>query len=77
MTNSTTSFRVSASPLEAYNAISNVRGWWSENVSDTAGGFDYHYRDVHRCSMKIIGRPDGSALHARRADAVICVLYGL
>lgn len=42
---------------EAFNAINNVRGWWSEEVK---GGtdqlhdeFDYHYKDVHACRMRI------------------------
>ncbi len=42
---------------EAFNAINNVRGWWSEEVK---GGtdklhdeFDYHYKDVHSCRMRI------------------------
>lgn len=42
---------------EAFNAINNVRSWWSEEVK---GGtdklhdeFDYHYKDVHSCRMRI------------------------
>ena len=42
---------------DAFNAINNVRGWWSEEVK---GGtdklhdeFDYHYKDVHSCRMRI------------------------
>ncbi len=49
---------VNQSPKEAFDAINNVRGWWSEEVE---GGtdklndeFTYHYKDVHRCKMKLI-----------------------
>lgn len=46
------------SPREVFNAINNVRGWWSEEIE---GGtekindeFTYHYKDVHNCKMKLI-----------------------
>jgi len=45
-------------PEEAYQAINNVRGWWSEEIE---GGteklndiFLYHYKDVHMSKMKLI-----------------------
>lgn len=56
--NYTTTILVNQTPLEVFNAINNVRGWWSEEIE---GGteklndvFDYHYQDVHTCKMKII-----------------------
>ena len=43
---------------EVFNAINNVRGWWSEEIegrTDKLGEvFAYHYKDVHYCKMKII-----------------------
>ena len=49
---------VDQTPKEVFNAINNVRGWWSEEIE---GGtdklndeFDYHYEDVHSCKMKLI-----------------------
>ncbi len=52
-----TSFAVDASPAEVFAAITNVRGWWSEETEgDTAtlgSEFKYHYRDVHTCTMRI------------------------
>ena len=55
--NFTTTIVVDQTPTEVFNAINNVRGWWSEEIE---GGteklndeFDYHYQDVHRCKMKI------------------------
>ncbi len=55
--NYTTSFTVDHSPEEVFNAINNVRGWWSENVEGDTDKqnavFYYHYQDVHRCTFKI------------------------
>jgi hypothetical protein len=54
----TTSLLVDQTPKEAFNAINNVRGWWSENIE---GGTDklndefiYHYKDIHYCKIKLI-----------------------
>jgi len=48
---------VAASPEAVFAAVNNVRGWWSENIKGSTEGlgseFDYHYQDVHRCTMKI------------------------
>ncbi|REF00012.1 SRPBCC family protein [Thermomonospora umbrina] len=53
----TTTFSVDRSPQEAFEAITDVRGWWSqevEGVTDRVGGeFDYHYQDVHRCTIRV------------------------
>jgi hypothetical protein len=53
----TTMLEVAKSSLDVFNAINNVRGWWSEEikgVTDRAGGiFDYHYRDTHVCKIEI------------------------
>jgi hypothetical protein len=53
----TTTILVDQSPEEVFNAISNVRGWWSEEIE---GGteklndeFNYHYEDIHSCKMKL------------------------
>jgi hypothetical protein len=55
--NFTTTFPVDRTPQEAFEAITNVRGWWSqevEGVTDQVGGeFDYHYKDVHRCKVRV------------------------
>ncbi|SFG94627.1 SRPBCC family protein [Pedobacter insulae] len=54
----TTAIVVDQSPEEAYNAINNVRGWWSEEIEGATDKLDsefhYHYEDVHRSTMKII-----------------------
>ena len=53
----TTTLVVDQTPEEAFNAITNVRGWWSEEIeggtSKLNDKFDYHYEDVHRCKMKL------------------------
>lgn len=42
---------VDQTPAEAFKAITNVRGWWSEeiegNTSKLNDEFIYHYEDVH------------------------------
>lgn len=56
-TNFTTTLLVDRTPREVFNAINNVRGWWSEEIkgsTDTLNEvWDYHYQDVHRCKLKI------------------------
>ena len=51
------SFTVEKSPTEVFNAITNVRGWWSEEIEGATAKvndeFDYHYNDVHRCKMRL------------------------
>lgn len=54
----TTTIVVDQTPEEVFNAVTNVRGWWSEEIE---GGteklndeFTYHYKDVHISKMKLI-----------------------
>ena len=55
--NFTIAFTVNQTPEAAFAAITNVRGWWSEDIegrTDKLGAeFKYHFRDIHRCTMKI------------------------
>lgn len=54
----TTSFLVNASPKEVFDAVNNVRGWWSESVKGDTDQpneeFLYYYKDVHICKIKIV-----------------------
>jgi len=53
-----TSFSVDQTPNEVFNAVNNVRGWWSERID---GGteqlndeFTYRRWELHKCTMKLI-----------------------
>jgi uncharacterized protein YndB with AHSA1/START domain len=57
MADFSTTFTVQRTPQQAFEAITDVRGWWSqevEGVTDRVGGeFEYHYKDVHRCTIRV------------------------
>ena len=48
---------VDATPDQVFDAITNVRGWWSEEIdgaTDKLGAaFEFHYKDLHRSTHKI------------------------
>ncbi|MEU4702653.1 SRPBCC family protein [Nonomuraea dietziae] len=70
--NFTTTFSVDRTPQEAFQAITDVRGWWSqevEGVTDQVGGeFDYHYKDVHRCRVRVTELQPGRKVAWRVLD---------
>lgn len=49
---------VDQTPAEVFNAINNVRGWWSENIEGGTAQlndeFTYAVKDLHKCRMKLI-----------------------
>src|SRR5215468_7702274 len=53
----TVSYTVDQSPQKVFNAINNVRGRWSGEISgrtDKLGAeFTYRYQDLHRSTQKI------------------------
>ncbi|MBO9618166.1 MAG: SRPBCC domain-containing protein [Niabella sp.] len=53
----TTTILVNSAPQQVFEAINNVRGWWSENIEGVTdklnSEFLYHYQDVHRAKIKI------------------------
>jgi len=56
--NYSTTIQVTQTPTQVFEAINNVRGWWSEQIDGNTDQlnaiFDYHYQDVHICKMEII-----------------------
>jgi len=53
----TTTILVDLPRKQVFDAINNVRGWWSEEIEGSTDKlndeFKYHYEDVHRCKMKV------------------------
>lgn len=56
--NFTSTILVDQTPEEVFNAVTNVRGWWSEDIEGNSSKvndiFNYQYEDVHRSKMKLI-----------------------
>ncbi|MFL5811817.1 MAG: SnoaL-like domain-containing protein [Flavisolibacter sp.] len=56
--NFTTDLLVDQTPGEVFKAINNVRGWWSEEIEGNTerldDEFNYHYKDMHSCKMKLV-----------------------
>jgi len=54
----TTTIEVDQSPQDVFNAVTNVRGWWSEeiegNTAQLNDEFEYHYEDIHHCKIKLV-----------------------
>ncbi len=53
-----TTFSVDETPNAVFNAINNVRGWWSENIDGGTAQlndeFTYRFQDIHKCTIKLI-----------------------
>ena len=54
----TTTIVVDQTPKQVFEAINNVRGWWSEEIEGNTDKlndvFSYHYEDVHSCTVQLI-----------------------
>ncbi|MEJ7685312.1 MAG: SRPBCC domain-containing protein [Segetibacter sp.] len=54
----TTIIVVDQTPEEVFNAVNNVREWWSEEIEGSTeklnDEFTYHYKDVHISTMRLI-----------------------
>ena len=68
----TAAFSVDQTPEEAFRAISNVRGWWSEDIEGGTGKegseFTYRYKDAHRCRIRVTGLVAGERVAWRVLD---------
>ena len=57
MNDFTTAFSVDQTPDEAFEAIGDVRGWWSGQIEgDTSrpgDEFTYRYEDLHLCRIRV------------------------
>jgi short-subunit dehydrogenase len=55
--NFTTTILVDQTPQEVFEAVNDVRGWWSGEIdgrTDALGAeFEYRYKDVHRTTQRI------------------------
>ena len=53
----TTTIVVDQNPKQVFDAVTNPRAWWSEEIeggtSKLNDEFHYHYKDVHRCTIKL------------------------
>ena len=53
-----TTFLVDQTPQEVFNAITNPRAWWSQEIEGKTTNiddvFNYRYEDVHACKVKLI-----------------------
>ncbi len=69
----TTSFRVDEAPEDVFNAITNVRGWWSGEIDGSAdrlgSEFTYRYQDLHRSTQRVTELVPGATVVWRVTDA--------
>jgi hypothetical protein len=69
------SFSVDQSPEEVFDAVNNVRGWWSGDIEGSTGElgaeFTYRYKDVHRSTQKITEFVRGKRVTWHVSDAML------
>lgn len=54
----TTAILVDQTPEEVFEAVTNVRGWWSEEIEGGTASlndeFKYRFEDVHYCQARLL-----------------------
>lgn len=54
----TTTIHVDKTPAQVFDAVLNIRGWWSENVDGDLDELNnewlYYYKDAHRAIIKTV-----------------------
>ncbi len=54
----TLSFVVDATPMEVFDAVVNVRGWWTSEIKGKSAQvgdvFTYRYGDIHRSTQRLV-----------------------
>lgn len=62
----TTSFTVSKTEQQAFEAIKNVRGWWSETIDGSTAAlndeFVYRYQDLHVSRQRLTEVVEGKKM---------------
>jgi hypothetical protein len=73
--NYSTSFTVDQTPEEVFDAVNNVRGWWSGEIDGRTDKLDaeftYRYQDLHRSTQKIAELVPGKKVVWHVLDAQI------
>jgi len=73
ISNFTAAFVVDKSPAEVFDAVNNVRGWWSQTIegaTDKLGAsFKYRHKDLHRSTQKVVELVPGRKVRWRVLDS--------
>jgi YD repeat-containing protein len=71
----TVTILVDKSPMEVFDAVNNVRGWWSGDITgktDKAGEvWTYRYQDLHRSTQKITEMTPGKKVVWHVTDSML------
>lgn len=71
----TTTIRVAQSPQHVFEAVTNVRGWWSGEIDgptdELGGAFTYRYKDLHYSKQTITELVPGRRVAWRVTDSYL------